>query len=427
MKYLIHSENSVRVSGVSNGHTNVFYAKLTADFHEKNSVDTAACAMVYAEALLSGAGKYNREALLDAINKLGASISISTSHSTLNVTLRSRHERADKLMRLFVLMLREPRFDAKEIARIKTRLKNQMVELEEDAKYIAHLNLKNTLFGVSDRRHEFTPEALKKAIATVKRSDLVRLHQMVMSVYWQVTVGTDDRGISLFTRTLNSLKKSLPVTILKHSHTPMATQKKLVLKNIPSKQNIEFNIGGPLPMTIHHPDYIPFVFGINVLGKWGGFSGRLMSTVREKEGLTYGIYAKAETVTSNETGYWRIMTFFSPTDAVKGLQSTLREVKKIAESGITSDEHERFITILKTQQTLLADSYVRHIEDLHAYTSIGLSLEEIEHLKNRIITTTKAEVNAALKKYLKLNQVTVSGAGFTSKAPAELSTFTAGK
>ena len=132
---------------------------------------------------------------------------------------------------------------------------------------------------------------------------LLKLHTELLFAVWTCTQASDGEQIELFIKTIKKCNRTKenpdPIRI----HQQMPPQPGLALRSIPSRQNIDFSIGAPLPITMHHPDYAPLLFGITVLGKWGGFTGRLMSTVREKEGLTYGIYAGTETFFNDEQGY----------------------------------------------------------------------------------------------------------------------------
>ena len=165
------------------------------------------------------------------------------------------------------------------------------------------------------------------------------------------------------------------------------------------------------------------MFGIAVLGKWGGFTGRLMSTVREQEGLTYGIYAKTETFYNEEQGYWRIMSFFAPEKALQGLTSTFREIKKLYQHGITESELKLFKQILSTGHVLQNDSLSSQLNDLHGYHMQKFSLQEITEHKNKIHALTVEEVNTAIKHYLNPAHLTVSGAGPTAKVKKDLQAF----
>ena len=70
-----------------------------------------------------------------------------------------------------------------------------------------------------------------------------------------------------------------------------------------------------------------------------GFTSRLMSTVRDKEGLTYHIGASVADDTFND-GDWRINATFAPSLLDKGLASTQRELLRWSQDGVTAAELE---------------------------------------------------------------------------------------
>src|SRR6185312_6054252 len=83
------------------------------------------------------------------------------------------------------------------------------------------------------------------------------------------------------------------------------------------------------------PDFQALRLGTEVLG--GGFSARLMSTVRNQEGLTYGIHAYHADDFFNG-GDWRVEATFAPTLLEKGLASTRKQIDLWREQGITEKE-----------------------------------------------------------------------------------------
>jgi predicted Zn-dependent peptidase len=322
-------------------------------------------------------------------------------------------------------MLKAPSFQKSEIDRIKKNLHNWLNLEKDNARGHAHDALQNVLFGEADRRRTASIPTLQNALTHTTPKTIATLHERTMREPWTVTISGTPAHIASVKKLLGTLKRGRVPNSQTPVHVPKDVTKRLVLThNIPSKHNIEFSFGGPLPLTLHHPDYLPFVFGLAVLGKWGGFAGRLMSTVREKEGLTYSIYSRTESVFGNEAGYWRIMTFFSPEKAVTGVSSTLRELTKIAKQGVSDKEMERFKTILNTQQTLLNDSLLSSLTDLHSFLSEGFTLDQMAEYKARLLAVTKKEVNAALKKYLNPDALVISAVGPVAKVKKELETFT---
>ena len=389
----------------------VFAAEATFDIHIKNDMVDQALGAMYGELLLSGSSTDSRETFLDKVNKLGANITVHCSDGMVTVSLKALAENQKAVISLFKQMITTPQFAPKEIIRTKKWLINDLKEQAEDARALAHIQLTTTLFTKTDRRYTYSPKQLQRIIPGITRKQLLAFHERVSASFVKASAVGDTSTHDQLTRCLRSLPKNQTLTsgnAIRKSATNPGT---LQLLNVPSRQNIEYSIGAPLPITAHHPDFLSFWFGLNVLGKWGGFAGRLMSTVREKEGLTYGIYARIESFSGTETSYWRIMSFFSPANSVQGLNSTRREILKIVNDGITENELTRFKTILTTRNTLLNDSPTQAMTDIHTFHKAGFSIEERSEFITRIQRLTKAEVDSALKKYLKPATVTISGAG----------------
>ena len=424
MKYSILEVAGYSLATIEKPRSKTVVAYISTDLHLECTTQRRAVELLYTDALLSGAGKYNREQFLDAINSLGATISASISDSVLTISIRSKADVFAKVLKLVETMLKEPHFSTTEQKRIKQTVINAIKESKEDSKAISHEQLRNAFYGIHDRRHTHDDDALIKAINIVTAKDLQKLHKHIQGLLWTCSIAADKAPIAAFKKAVSAANKHAKGKSPEFGiHQQKPPQPGLVLKDIPSRQNIDFNLGAPIPITLHHPDFLPLMFGITVLGKWSGFAGRLMSTVREQEGLTYGIYAKTESFMNEEQGYWRVMTFFSPKDAVRGLTSTFREIKKIYEHGITKDELATFKQILHTSQVLKNDSTASLLGELHAYHLQKFSLEEIEEHKKRLLTVTLDEVNTALKRYLDPATLTVSGAGPVSSVKKELQGF----
>lgn len=384
---------------------------ITADLHRTNDLGRQAAQLMYADALLSGAGELTREQFLDQVNTLGASIDISVQNGKVTFNLKSTETQFSKLMKLVELMLEQPAFKSSELKRVKATTVNELHEAKEDSKAAALAGLQNIFYGAADRRHNYEVDDLIEATEDTTARELKELHRTLFARPWHVSVASSVAGAKTLGQSLKRLKANTALTPADAIHQPLPPEPALALKDIPSRQNVDLSIGIPLPITFEHPDFTALHFGIAVLAKWGGFAGRLMSTVREKEGLTYGIYGRLEGFGSQEQGYFRIMTFFAPQKAVEGLSSTFREIIKWYEKGITEREFSTFQTILSTQQTMLQDSTRRLLDDLHAYHCQGFTIQEMQAHKKRLATLTREQVNEAIRTYMDPGYFSVSGAG----------------
>lgn len=423
MKKVITQHSGFSLASITSNKA-ITTAYISVDLHDNPTPKSVAAEYIYPEALLAGAGKYNRAEFLGALSILGASVSVTITDGVFTVFIRSTSAVFPKVLAIVQTMLQNPTFDQKELKRIKQTLTNILKERKEESKIIAHEQLRNQLYGASDRRYSYSEDTLISLFPGVTNKQLAALHQKVRSLSWVCSIAGTTGDQQVFQKLLTTLhkgtqKKPMPLAI----HQQKPPQPGLVLKDIPSRQNIDFSIGAPVAITFQHPDFPALVFAIAVLGKWGGFAGRLMSTVRELEGLTYGIYARAETFFADEQGYWRIGTFFSPLQALQGLTSTFREVNKLYEEGITNEEFVRFKEILLTGDTLKNDSTASLLGELHSYHLQGLSLKEIDEHKRKLESVTLAEVQAAIKQYMNPAWLTISGAGPIASVKKPLEEF----
>lgn len=390
----------------------IVFFKISVDLHIQNTVYAEALQLVYPEVLLTGSGKYNRKRFTDLLRDIGSSIQAETSDGILTITVCTTSEHLKKTLNLLKIFITKPRFEKKELLRIQQIETGKLELYKENARSRAIDQLRNNLFGEGDRRYEYEPDSVIRSIKKITVHDLRDMHAHVASKKWIATIGGSGKTIKLILNTISHIaQKNKPETKVTRSAPKLIRGRNIMLLNIPSKQNIEFAIGSNLPLTLDAGEYPAFVFGMNVLAKWGGFTGRLMSIVREKEGLTYGIYGKTESVYATELGYWRIFTFFSPKDTIRGLTSALREIAAINKKGITDSEFYRFKTILKTQQILIHDSLIESVKQLHELQTQGLTLKTYQDFTSALQNVKKDEVNVALKKYLSPKNLVIAGAG----------------
>lgn len=423
MKYNITETAHYSLATITKPGLQTVVLYLSVDIHQQQTPQSRAAQIIYTDALISGAGKYNRAEFLNAINILGAFISTSVADGNFTIKLKTTVDALKKTVKLLEMMFLEPRFDTIEVKRIKQTSINKIKESRENSSAVAFGELRNALYGQQDRRYTHPEKVLIEAVSNVTTKDLRKLHGLVMGSYWTSSIAGNKSSTDFAGAVIKKLKsKQTTKSITPSPHQQKESSPRLILKDIPSKQNIDFSIGSPVPITLHHPDYLPLVFALSVLGI-GGFQSRLMSTVREEEGLTYGIFARPESFLNEEQGYWRIMTFFAPGKALQGLTSTFREVKKLYMDGITPKEFALFKVNLKTKQILAGDSTGQLLNELHAYHQQKFSLEEIAHHKNRLINLTEHEVKDVIRKYLDPTKLTIAGAGPVATVRKDLEKF----
>lgn len=403
----IHKNQNVTI--IQKQNTPLVSVYLTAEIGLAQNVKDYAVRSLFCDLIMSGAGDLNREQFLDAVNGAGGSISARVNEGRLTITFETTESRLPKILRLAKLMLVEPNFASKEVARAKTNYMKQLRVASEQARTMSLINLIQLLYTPAERSYQYTPEQEIEVLKNIKTKDFCSMHKVFLFSPWIITIGTNHNAApkikNFFAKLAIDAGKTSCKSNIKKSNN------KFVAYQITSQQNIEVSIGQRLPLTFKDDDYPAVVFALAVLGRWGGFSGRLMSTVREKEGLTYGIYARNEATEKDSYGHWRIMTFFHPSDLERGLQSVFREIIKLYKNGITKNEHLRFKKILETNHILLFDSLISLTKNIHAHQVKDISYAEYENMMQRMQKLTIKEINTAIKKYLDPNNLSCSLAG----------------
>lgn len=418
-----HQTPSTSVTEVLKVTTTLVTAHMSVILGAPLDTKSATVRDVYCDMLLSGTKTMTRSAFLDAVNEAGGSIAVTEQEGRVTITLETIASRLPKILFLVTKMLTEPAFTKKELTRACKSLKNQYVLETEQARAMAYAQLTRALYTPTDSMYRYTPTEQAAVLDTVTPADLVQLHAAVRCAHWYITVGGNKKTNRAVVHCLQTIRDAAKTSVPPppaRQQTPRKHSARFVTHQISAQQNLEVSIGHRLSLSLTDPDYPTLVFALAVLGRWGGFAGRLMNTVREKEGLTYGIYCRAESPDSTSNGHWRIMTFFHPKDVEQGITSVLREIRLLTAKGITRNELIRFKTILATNHTLLFDSLLALTNSVHNFHSKQLQFTDYEAMLAQMQTLTVPEVNRVIKTYLHPEALTYAVAGNISGASSQL-------
>ena len=92
-----------------------------------------------------------------------------------------------------------------------------------------------------------------------------------------------------------------------------------------NKENVDVFLGVAANVRVTDDKYVPLSVAAELLGS-GGFTGHLMKTVRDRDGLTYGIYARLRDVSNNHPLLFMISATFGNA-LIKRRKRTLKEIR----------------------------------------------------------------------------------------------------
>jgi zinc protease len=174
------------------------------------------------------------------------------------------------------------------------------------------------------------------------------------------------------------------------------------------KPSVSVLLGQPSGLRYSDPDSLPLRVGTAILGR--GFTGRLMSTVRDKEGLTYNIGASMGD-DSIVDGVWEVSASFAPALLSKGVESTRREVNRWWKDGITEQE------LAARKQGEVGAYFVSLSTTLGLAEAIlvnaqrGYDLSWLDAYPKALKALTRDQINAAIKAHINPNTMVLVEAG----------------
>lgn len=386
---------------------------LTVDLsHEIEDVSDAALAF-FADALATKTKTRDREEIVSYLNRHGIQLAIEAGTREIMCSLDVAERNLKAALLILADILRNAELTADEFARIQRRTLEELREAKDNAKLIARINFARAIYSPDDPRRGETLDEQVAIIQKLTVRDFARMKAKMLGGRWYISAVAATQNRPLLERFATAFSHDVKATPVELSAAQAST--KHVFETVSGKTNVELRLGHRIALSQTDAEYPALTFGLSVLGNYGGFGGRLMSTVREKEGLTYGIYARIEETRVGEPGHWNIFTFFTACDLEKGLRSTMRQLNLLLEKGVTERECAVFKEMYRNAFLITHESNARRLRYYHALLANGLNEEWALAFEARIAGLTRREVNEALRAHLDPKRMVISGAGPVNK------------
>lgn len=252
--------------------------------------DKLGLANMLAQLMNEGTRAKSPAELEDAIGLLGADIAFSADINSINVTGSTLARNYDATMALVAEMLLEPRWDAAEFDRVKTRELSALKQSEARPFTVAIRGFNKQIYG-AEHRAGLPAGGTLETLSSITLDDLKALYQRAVS---PMNASLHVVGDISQEKTLAGLGKILTdwsgqVVAMPVFTPPVSVEKPVVyFIDIPdAKQSVI--ISGKPAMKGDNPDLYQFEVAQNRLGAGG--SARLFQTLRIEKGYTYGAYS----------------------------------------------------------------------------------------------------------------------------------------
>ncbi len=376
-----------------------------------NPAGNSLVAAITAQMLDKGTTNRDKHAIATALENIGASISFSGGTHTLNFTARFLKKDLDLVMELLADQLRNPVFDEAELARLKVQTNGFLRRQLDDTNTMAASAMSRMLFPKGHPNYSHSVETTMAHLEALTVADLKAFHKAYYGPKSMVIVAVGDVDSRAFqtavTNRFRGWRGGVTIPKFATKGTAIAAREEIVF--MPDKTSTTYRVGIPIGIGSTHPDFLPLYIGAYVLG--GNFSARLMSTVRDQEGLTYGITASLNGVSAFADGLFVTQASFSPQLLDKGAESTQRQLQMWINSGITQEELDaKKSTIAGMHQVQLATTSGL-AGSILSYVQDGRGVKYIDQYVADVNAVSLDQVNEAIRRYIRPGNLVVVKAG----------------
>jgi predicted Zn-dependent peptidase len=349
--------------------------------------------------LSEGTQRLSSVALAEEIESLGATLFTRGGVDTVRIRLLTLTRFFPDLIRVVTEVIHQPAFDAGEL---KVYADNKVERLKIDLKkneVLAYRHLTEAIFGPT---HPYGKNVHPEDYLAITSEDL-RLHHMHHLIPQKGIVMVSgffgESEINLIHETLGKWNPNYTNGAEKSAPIPVETQMGYLEFDGPQKHQAAIRIGRRLfPQA--HPDFNGLFILNTILG--GYFGSRLMTEIRENQGMTYGIYSSVDSFAAD--GCFYISTETATDNTSKVIEAIKKETDKLKSELIPVSELDMarnyLMGHLMTQidgpfstMDLIKTLKIEHLED----SSFARLVETIQNI-------TPEELRQLAVKYLDLDK-----------------------
>jgi zinc protease len=367
-----------------------------------------------------GTSTLDKFAIAERLEDVGASISFGVGTQSLEIRAKCLRKDLPLVLSILAAELRTPAFPAAELAKAKQQLIGSLRESLQNTGARAQEAFSRAVFPPE---HPNRPHSVEDMLSTAESATLDEIkafHAKYLGPKHLTLIFAGDVNDAAVRREVaKDFAGWKGGEDYVQAPSPGAAAREVPTRDIEvplkDKPSTTIMLGQADGLRYRDPDALPLRVGTAILGQ--GFTGRLMGTVRDREGLTYGIGA-AVSADSIADGAWSISATFAPTLLDHGVASTRRVLETWWKDGITDDE------LAARKQGLIGGYFVSLSTTAGLASTIlttiqrGYGLSWLDGYPEAVRAVSREEVNRAIRTHLDPSTMVLVEAGSIG-APAK--------
>jgi len=389
-------------------------AVLTLRFGDERTLAGLGEVADFTAALLDkGTATLSRQQVQDRLDRLRTELNVRSAPGRVDVSISSRREHLADAIALVGELLRRPAFPADAFDELRrqalTAIETQ--RREPDALAENALARLGNPYPRGDVRHVRSFDEMTEDVNAVTLERIRAFHERFYgAARGEVGVVGDFDTSQLraaLERAFGDWRGGEAYTRVPQPFVPPAPQRLVIVT--PDKQNATLLAKLPLPLSDQDADYAALSMANYLLGLGG--NSRLWKRIRETEGLSYDVRSMISWNTRERHSTWSASAIFAPQNASKVEQALREEIARALRDGFTAQE------LAEGQRGLLNFRRLSRAQDagiaatLASNLDLGRSYAYSQAVDDAIAKLTLAQVNAALRKYIRPEEFAVVLAG----------------
>ena len=383
--------------------------------------DKRGVAGLTAAMLTRGTERHNALEFATELESVGAALGASADALTTNITGRGQSKDFNRVMDLLGEMLRQPTFPSEDLNRIKAQALAGLEEAKDDPGSLASRAFSRSIYADGNPLRPLALDEAARSIQAVTREDIEGFYHKQygpdhMILVFAGNVKAAQVRQALESR-LGSWARNPAATPTPHINVELQAQASREVIPLADKSETVILYGFAGGLKRSDPDYYATQVMNTVLGGGSGLTSRLANTIRDQQGLVYGVYSAISG--STYAGPFQVQMGTNPANAEKAVRGLQAEMARILKDGVTQREIDEAVALLTGQFPLQLETNAGMAQVLWSMEFNNLGADYIDRYPSLYRGVTLAQVNAAAKKHLHPDRATLIIAGTVPETPAQ--------
>lgn len=374
--------------------------------------DKAGLANLVASLLDEGTTARSSKQLAEQIDFVGGALEVRASEDFTTASARVLKKDVELGFTLLADIIQHPAFVKPEFERIRSQILGEMVSDNDDPGHVAMKAFNQLVFH--GHPYRWPLNGTEESLSKITHADVLGFYakeyvptQVILAVVGDVA---EEQVTGLVQTHFGGWKKTAsPARTTKKTTGIERKTVQLIEKDL-TQSNVILGHGG---ISRTNPDYYAVTVMNHILGA-GGFSSRLMDSIRDKQGLVYGIMSHFD-ARLMPGSFW--VNFQTRTEATnQAIQSVLVELKNIRDTSVSDEELSEAKSFLMGSFPLRLDSTAKLAHVLAQVEFYGLGFEYFSQYPKWIERVTKEDVQRVAKQYLDPQRYALVVVGNIAKA-----------